>query len=697
MHHMDFLATLATVLCVAAVTTVAFHALKQPVVLGYVLAGFIVGPNNAIPLVVDASQVETLSELGVILLMFSLGLDFSFKKLMRLGPSAALVTLVEVGFMVWLGFSAARLLGWSIRESVFAGAVCSISSTMIIARAFQAQPVEARLKDLVLGILVFEDLAAIVLLTVLTGLAQGLTLTAHSLLATVGNLGAFLAVFILLGLPTVPRLMKMVVRMQRDETLLVASIGLCFALALLARWAGYSVALGAFLGGVLVAESGAGHQVEKLIQPVRDMFAAIFFVSVGMLIDPRLVAENWATTLLLTAVVVLGKMVGVGLGCFAVGNTISTSIKAGMTLGQIGEFSFIIAALGANTKVTGDFLFPVAVAVSSITTFLTPWLIKQSVPLANYVDRKLPRPLQAFASLYSSWLEQLKSAPASSTPRGTIRRLVRLLALDVTMLVMVVVGSALALGRLMPLLTGALGVQPVVVRGAVVSLAAALSLPGLWGVAVLTRRLARELGNLAYAPPEAGLVDIAASPRRAMEAFLHVAILSVVAVPALALTQPLLPAFGGAAVLVVPLVVLAVMFWRSAANLNGHVRAGAQLVAEVLSRQSTTPGTPDLSSAESMLPGLGSMHGVRLQAGSHAAGQSLRQLNVRGLTGATVIAILRDGEGRLTPTGDELLQQGDVLALIGTDDAVAAAVGLLAGPKSLPALDAGHPGGHAAA
>ena len=289
----EFLKSLTIVLGVAAVTTVVFQRLRQPVVLGYIIAGLIVGPHVPIPLVADPVVVQTLSELGVILLMFSLGLEFSLRRLAEVGPTAGLTALLETSFMIWLGFTIGRLLGWTGLESLFAGAVIAISSTTIIAQAFEEQGVTGKLRQLVLGILIAEDLIAVLLIAVLTGVASGSGLAPGPLAATVARLVGFLVALITVGLLLVPRAMRAVSRLNRRQTTLVASIGICFAVALLAQAFGYSVALGAFLAGSLVAESGEEKHVAHLVEPVRDVFAAVFFVSVGMLIDPRLVARHW--------------------------------------------------------------------------------------------------------------------------------------------------------------------------------------------------------------------------------------------------------------------------------------------------------------------------------------------------------------------------------------------------------------------
>jgi CPA2 family monovalent cation:H+ antiporter-2 len=342
--------------------------------------------------------------------MFALGLEFSVRKLIRLGPTSGFITAVQVGFMVWLGYVCGRALGWTPLESIFTGAILSISSTTIVAKAYQETPVSERLRELVFGVLLAEDLTAVVELAILTTLASGASVSASLMTVTVARLILFLVAFVGIGFIVVPPVVRFVVRMGRPETTLVAVVGICFAFALLAEHAGYSVALGAFLAGSLVAESGEVEQIEHLVEPLRDIFGAVFFVSVGMMIDPKLIAEHWQALIVLTAAVVGGKIFGVTFASILSGVGTKTSIEAGMSLAQIGEFSFIIAGAGLKTGAARDFLYTLAVAVSAATTFLTPYMIRVSIPVAELVTARMPRPLKVLEALYDSWLERIRNA-----------------------------------------------------------------------------------------------------------------------------------------------------------------------------------------------------------------------------------------------------------------------------------------------
>jgi len=671
-HANALLTNLAIVLCVAGATTVVFQRLRQPVVLGYLLAGLIVGPYVPVPLVADVEMVRQLSELGVVLLLFSIGLEFTIGKLVRVGGTAGLVAVVQVSVMVVLGGPAGRALGWTGREALYAGAIVAISSTTIIAKAFEESRIVGRLRELVLSVLVVEDLVGILLLAGLTALSSGGT-SAGALALTAGRLALFLLAVVAVGMLLVPRFVRSTLNLGRPETAVVTCVGICFAVALLAQHFGYSVALGAFLEGSLVAESGRGERIEHLLQPVRDLFAAIFFVSVGMLIDPALVARHWVAVVVLSAVVIGGKIAGVTVPALLAGSGVRTAVQAGMSLAQIGEFSFIIAGLGIALGAVGSFLYPVAVAVSAVTTLTTPWLIRWSGPVAAWVDAKLPRALQTFLALEGAWTEQLRG-PRNRT--GRVRRLAGLLILDAALLAAVVIAASRLFERGVGLLAPRIGLRWAQV--AAVALGALAASPFLLGIVRLVGALGATLAAQAL-PQTGGGIDLAAAPRRAFVVSLQLACAIVLGLPLVAVTQLFLPGYVAPLVFLAVLAALAVRLWRSAEQLQGHVRAGAQVLVEALANQARPDGTPptEQKALSALFPGLGSPVPVVVSAGSQAVGKTLAGINLRGRTGATVLAIRRGDQGLLVPTGREVLQADDVLAVAGTHESVEAARGLL--------------------
>jgi CPA2 family monovalent cation:H+ antiporter-2 len=685
----DFLTSLALVLCVAAVTSVVFQHLRQPVVFGYLLAGMIVGPHIPVPLVADQETVETLAELGVILLLFGLGLEFSLRKLLAVLPTAGIVAVIQSAAMVWMGYEIGRLFGWTTLESVYAGAAIAISSTTIIVKAVAEQGASGRFVQIVFGILIIEDLIAILLLAILTTISAGGGLTASSLALTAGRLAAFLAGLVVIGLLTVPRLIRAVVRLGRPETTLVTAVGICFAAALLALGFGYSVALGAFVAGSLVAESGEAEAIERLTQPVRDMFGAIFFVSVGMMIDPALVAAHWQAVVVLTVVVIVGKIVAVSVGSFLVGNGIRTSVQSGMSLAQIGEFSFIIAGIGLASGATRDFIYPVAVAVSAITTLTTPWLIRSSGGAASLVERKLPHPVQTFAALYGSWIERLKRAPHRERSRNRVRRLAQLVAADAVVLAALALGLAVDRRPVTAFVERVSGIGATGAEAAVLAAAGLIALPFAVGLLRTVRALGLTLARVALPPRQDRRVDLAAAPRRALAVTLQLAIVTIVGLPILAAAQPFLRPAHGAVLLAVVLAVLGAAFWRRASDLQEHTRAGAEAIVALLREQMApeasatgggmhvaSPAEP-LARAREALPGLGEPSLVRVRAGDFGAGRTLREIDLRGVTGATILSIVRENEEVSLPIGRDRLLAGDALALAGTTEAIDAATLLL--------------------
>jgi len=652
------------VLCVAAVTTIIFQKIRQPVVVGYLIAGMIVGPNVPIPLFADPERIHTVSELGVILLMFALGLEFSVRKLIRLGPTSGFITALQVGFMIWLGYVCGRALGWTPLESIFTGAILSISSTTIVAKAYQETPVSDRLRELVFGVLLAEDLTAVVELAILTTLASGASVSASLMTVTIARLILFLVAFVGIGFIVVPPVVRFVVRMDRPETTLVAVVGICFAFALLAEHAGYSVALGAFLAGSLVAESGEAAQIEHLVEPLRDIFGAVFFVSVGMMIDPALIQQHWQALIVLTAAVVGGKIVGVTFASILSGVGTKTSIEAGMSLSQIGEFSFIIAGAGLKTGAARDFLYTLAVAVSAVTTFLTPYMIRSSIPVAEFVSARMPRQLKVLEALYDSWLEQIRNAGQSAKEANSIAWPTASIMASA-----VLIGVILIVNERDPLdlttTVSSLEHLTYFSAGLYVDLFALLvcAVPGA-AMYFASRRLATALASRTFAElPPSGAPAV-----NAMVELLQITILLVAAVPLLAIVQPFMAPAEGIGIIVITILLMIVMVTRSARQMQGQLRNATRLFANALR------GAPADARGESYeVPGIGMITPVPLRPDSEGIGKKLSELDLHTNSGAVVVAIGRNDSEVVVPTGDEILRAGDILELAGSSHAVAAA------------------------
>lgn len=409
-HLPKLIEDLALILMTGAVTTIIFKKIKQPLVLGYIIAGFLVGPYLSVtPSVADRENIETLAEIGVIFLLFSLGLEFSFKKLVRVGGAASITAFVEIIFITVSGYLAGKWMGWSTMDSLFLGGMLASSSTTIIIRAFDELGVKTKLfARIVFGVLVVEDIVVILLMVLLSTMAVSQQFQGVELLMTVLKLLFFLVLWFVMGIFLLPTLLKKASNLIDEETLLILSIGLCLGMVLLATQVGFSAELGAFIMGSIMAETTSAEKVEHLIKPVKDLFGAVFFVSVGMLIDPAAIAEHKWPVIIVTLLTLFGKMFSTTIGALLSGQPLKQSVQVGTSMAQIGEFAFIVATLGLSLGVISDFLFPVAVGASAITTFTTPYLIKFSERIYLGLERILPKRLLRAINNYSSGAQNIQ-------------------------------------------------------------------------------------------------------------------------------------------------------------------------------------------------------------------------------------------------------------------------------------------------
>ncbi len=404
MHLPELIQDLGFILITAAVVTLIFKKLNQPVVLGYLIAGFLVSSHVPyFPNVKDVASIKIWAEIGIIVLLFGLGLEFSFKKLAQTGRSATITAVFEVIFMLVSGFIFGQIMGWNQIDSLYLGGILSISSTAIIIRAFDELGLKSqKFVSLVFGVLIIEDIVAILLLVLLSTVAISRELSGQELIFSGFRLGFFLILWFIVGIYMLPTIMRKIKKYLNNETMLIVSLGLCLAMVSIATYAGFSPALGAFVMGSILAETSEGPRIEKILHPIKDLFAAVFFVSVGMMIDPAILQEYAWQIVLITLITIAGKVISTSVGALISGVSFRHSVQAGMSLAQIGEFSFIIATLGLTLKVTSDFLYPIAVSVSAITTFATPYLIRNSDRLQNFLRHKLPENFFARVEKYQT-------------------------------------------------------------------------------------------------------------------------------------------------------------------------------------------------------------------------------------------------------------------------------------------------------
>ena len=442
MHLPELISDLAIMLLTAGVVTVIFKKIKQPLVLGYIVAGFLIGPYMPwFFTVADSASISTWSEIGVIVLMFGLGLEFNLHKLAEVGGTAIITALTEVGGMLLIGFGVGQLLGWGIMDSVFLGGMLSMSSTTIIIKAFDELGVRNQsFAQLVFGTLVIEDIAGIFMMIILSTLSVSQSISGGALAMKLALLVLYLALWLILGIYLLPTLMNKATPLMNDETLLVSSLGICFGMVLLANALGFSSALGAFMAGSLLAGTVHAERVEHLTSGVKDLFGSVFFLSVGMMLDPAMIVKYIVPILIITLVTLVGKLIFSSLGVLLSGQTLKNAVHCGCSLAQIGEFAFIIASLGLSLGVIADYIYPIIVSVSIITTLTTPSFIKGSDKLYEWLEKVLPSKLTDKLARYTD--EEQTSKEKNSDWAAYLGRYVKVTAFyGVVMLGIALIGS----------------------------------------------------------------------------------------------------------------------------------------------------------------------------------------------------------------------------------------------------------------
>lgn len=398
------IADLALILICAGIMTLLFKKLKQPLVLGYVVAGFLASPHMPFtPSVMDAANIKTWADIGVIFLLFALGLEFSFKKIVKVGGTAVIAACTVIFCMIMLGIVVGMGFGWHRMDCIFLGGMIAMSSTTIIYKAFDDLGLRKKqFTGLVLSILILEDILAIVLMVMLSTMSVSNNFEGKEMLWSVGKLLFFLILWFVVGIYVIPEFLKQCRKLMNEETLLIVSLALCFGMVVIAAHTGFSAAFGAFIMGSILAETVEAESIDRLVKPVKDLFGAIFFVSVGMMVDPAMIVEYAVPILIITLTVILGQSFFGTFGVILAGQPLKTAMQCGFSLTQIGEFAFIIASLGVSLHVTSNFLYPIVVAVSVITTFLTPYMIRLADPASNFVDRHLPVSWRRMLMRYTS-------------------------------------------------------------------------------------------------------------------------------------------------------------------------------------------------------------------------------------------------------------------------------------------------------
>ena len=642
---------LAVILIAAGIITLIFKCLKQPVVLGYIVAGILAGPAVPyIPTVSDPTNIKIWADIGVIFLLFAMGLEFSFKKLMTVGGTAVIASITIVSGMMFLGYTAGNALGFSHLSSIFLGGMLSMSSTAIVFKAFDDMGLRGqKFTGVVLGVLVVEDLVAVVLMVLLSTLAVSKQVEGMEMLESILKLGAFLIFWSLLGIYLIPSFLKKIKPFLNDETLLIIALGFCLGMVMIAAKAGFSSALGAFVMGSLLAETIEAEKIEKLVKPVKDLFAAIFFVSVGMMIQPDLLIEYLVPICILTILVIIGQIFFGSLGVLLSGQPLKIALQSGFSLTQIGEFAFIIASLGVSLKVTDDYLYPVIVAVSVVTTFLTPYMIRMATPVYQLIDNYLPSSIKLMLNRYSSGSNTVKH-------KSTWNKLLKSMLLDVILYTVLTIFSIIIFFTY---------VNPIIrenilgFKGALLSLSIILAiiLPFLWAIIMKKN----------HSPEFLKLWNDSKFNRGPL--------VSLIAIKLLLCASILMPVIvhifnvaSGVGFIITLLILLMIILYKKLkkSSLSIEKRFIDNFNGKTTDSNIGSPLTDNILKS---LP-FNDLHLMDFVVGQESSivGRSLKEINFRQKYGINIVSIIR-GERQINiPRGEERLYPFDKIIIVGTDE-----------------------------
>ncbi len=659
-HLPDLILDLALVLMASSVVVLLFKRIKQPLVLGYIIAGFLVGPYfKLFPTIADTENIEIIAELGVIFLLFGLGLEFSFKKLMRVGGASSITALVEIVFITTSGFLLGKWLDWSTVDSLFLGGMLASSSTTIIIRAFDELGVKTKqFAGVVFGVLIVEDIVVILLMVLLSTMAVTQQIQGGEIAYTVLKLLFFLALWFIMGIFILPTFLKKARKWLDDETLLILSLGLCLGMVVLAVQAGFSAELGAFIMGSIIAETTSAERVEHLIKPIKDLFGAVFFVSVGMLIDPDTIIQYKWTVMAVTLLTLFGKIFSTTLGAIFSGQPLKQSVQVGLSMAQIGEFAFIVAALGISLKVTSDFLFPVAVGASAITTFTTPYLIKHTDSIYNFIEKILPAGMIERLNRFSS---SAQSIQAESGWKTLIEAYARIILINCVILISI---ALLIVKFLMPYLSTV--IENETVRNLIISLLSlAAGSPFIWAI------MASQPDNPLYIKLWLKKKEYNSGPLLFIEILRIVAGIVLIALWALYFFQPEI-----ALLAILPIALIAFRVFKKRIQVF-YQRIEERFITNLTEREEvafhTTDATVSRKNAEienHLTPY--DAHIVQLEVPPHATfvGKSLAQLAWREEYGINIVYIRRGDTIIHVPARDNILLPFDLVGVLATDEQI---------------------------
>jgi CPA2 family monovalent cation:H+ antiporter-2 len=642
LHLQPLISDLGLILMTAAIAVLIFKKIKQPLVLGYLIAGFLAGNHfDFFPSVKDIKSVEVWAEIGIIFLLFSLGLEFSFKKLMKVGGTASITAITQIVSMVIIGYLAGLWMGWKNMDSIFLGVILSVSSTTIILKTFDELGVKAqKFARIVIGSLIVQDLIAILMMVLLSTIAVSRQFSGEALLFSVLKLLFFLTLWFVGGIFFIPTLLKKAKNLLTEEMLLIVSIALCLMMVILAASVGFSPALGAFIMGSIIAETTQAEHIEHLVKPVKDLFGAVFFVSVGMLIDPQTLYAYALPVAILTLVTILGQSLSSTVGALLSGQPLKQSVQTGMSLSQIGEFSFIIATLGMTLQVTSAFLYPIVVAVSAVTTFTTPFMVRWSTPFSEYLAKKLPR----------KWIKRIERYSANTQAIQSVSNWQIVLRAYLTQVIIhsvIIVAAILLSSRyIMPMVAGTKYGHAI---GALLTLVAIS--PFLWALSL--RRVA------------VNEVAILMEERKYRGPIIMMILLRVLLT--LILLGFLLNSFFSPGIAFIALIIAVVAYILFPKRLNKQYH---RIEAHFMSNLNAREITKAKRSRSDLIPWDGHMAFFDVAGSSNIVGKTLEELHIREQLGIN-IAFIKRGEITINiPSRNERLFPGDEICVIGTDQQV---------------------------
>jgi CPA2 family monovalent cation:H+ antiporter-2 len=638
-HLNPLISDLGLILITATVAVLLFRKLKQPLVLGYLIAGFLAGNHfDFFPSVKEIKSVEVWAEIGVIFLLFSLGLEFSFKKLMRVGGTASITAGIQIVSMCILGYAVGQWLEWPKMDSIFLGVILSISSTTIILKSFDELGVKTqKFAGIVIGSLIVQDILAILMMVLLSTIAVSNQFSGSDLLMSVLKLLFFLVLWFLGGIFIIPTVLKKTKHLLTDEMLLIISLALCLMMVVFAANAGFSPALGAFIMGSIIAETTEAEHIEHLVKPVKDLFGAVFFVSVGMLINPEALYQHAIPVVILSFVTIFGQSISSTVGAILSGQPLKDSIRTGMSLSQIGEFSFIIATLGVTLKATNSFLYPIVVAVSAVTVFTTPFMIKYSLPFSEYLAHNLPRKWTKRIERYSASTQAIKTVSLWQTVINAF--LIQVIVLVVIILAVILLSTRFILPLVEDYHFGN-------AMGALITLG--IVAPFLWALAF--RRVAtREVEQLMVDRKSRGPLTMLFFIRIVLSIFFIGLLLNIFFSPKIALIAFIIA------------VVIYLIFQRKL-HLQYH-KIENHFLANLNDREIARARR----SRSDLTPWDGHMAIFDIAAESNIAGESLKNLQMRENLGINIVSIKRGDITIHIPSRNERIFPGDEICVIGTD------------------------------